>query len=146
MARAEILHVEDDPDDAFFVGKAFNKALGESVVRHVKDGHDAIEYLKKTGVLNAAGSPEADLVLLDLKLPDVDGFEVLQWIRSQPRFKQLVVIILSGSSVEADKVRAHQLGANAYFSKTIDYRDVVAFVASQLANRKSGPGANAGSI
>ena len=133
-----MLHVEDDSDDAFFVARAFGRALAGCVIRRVKDGREAMDFLGGTGEFSAAGgAPQADLVLLDLKLPDVGGFEVLQWIRSQARFKALPVVILSGSSVEEDKQRARELGASAYFVKTPNYADVAAFVAGLLPQKGS---------
>jgi DNA-binding response OmpR family regulator len=140
MSQPVILHVEDDSDDAFFVAYAFEGGLPGCIIRHVKDGREAIDFLDRTGEFaTPVGNPGPDLVLLDLKLPDVNGFEVLQWIRSQARFKSLYVLVLSGSSVEKDRERARQLGANAYFVKTPKYADVVEFVAGLLKNPKSGP-------
>ena len=138
MCQPVILHVEDDSDDAFFVANAFDNAAPECVLHRVKDGREAIDYLDETGQFAPPGNrPKADLVVLDLKLPDVDGFEVLQWIRSQARFNKLPVLVLSGSSVEKDKERSLQLGANAYFVKTPKYEDVVRFAASLLRQSKA---------
>lgn len=138
MSQPVILHVEDDPDDAFFIAYAFGNELPQYVLRRVKDGREAINYLEGTGEFATTGSnPKPALVLLDLKLPDVNGFEVLQWIRSQVRFDGLQVIILSGSSVEKDKERALQSGANAYFVKTPKYADVLKFAAGILERSKT---------
>jgi len=138
MPQVVILHVEDDSDDAFFLERAFRKALPECMVRRVNDGRIAIDYLGGVGQFATPGAnPKADLVLLDLKMPEVSGFEVLQWIRSRSQFQSLQVVVLSGSSVLADKERAFQLGANAYFVKTPEYADVVAFVAGFLQSQKS---------
>ena len=138
MSQAVILHVEDDANDALFVAHAFQNGLPECVLRRVKDGREAIDYLDGTGEFATPGShPKPDLVLLDLKLPDVDGFEVLEWMRSQAQFKSLKVIILSGSSVAKDKERSLRLGANAYFVKTPSYQDVIAYVARLLQTEKA---------
>jgi len=137
MAQKVVLHVEDDSDDAFFVARALRKALPQLLIRRVKDGREAIDYLGGTGEWAAPSNAAPDFVLLDLKLPDIDGFEVLQWIRKQPRLKELQVFILSGSSVAEDKERAQGLGAKAYFVKTTDYKEVVASYASVLQNPKA---------
>jgi len=137
MPQVAILHVEDDSDDAFFVTHAFRKGLPECVVRRVNDGRAAINYLEGAGEFATPGNPKADIVLLDLKMPGVDGFEVLEWIRGRPQLKSLQVVVLSGSSVAKDKDLAFQLGANAYFVKTPEYADVVAFVAGFLHKQKS---------
>jgi DNA-binding response OmpR family regulator len=139
MSQPVILHVEDDPDDALFVAYAFSNALPECVIRRVKDGREAIDYLNRATELAKTGTqPMPDLMLLDLKLPDINGFEVLQWIRSHAQFKTLQVIVLSGSSIERDKKQARELGANAYFVKTPKYQDLVAFVAGLLKNPTPG--------
>ena len=137
MSQPVILHVEDDPDDALFVAYAFSNASPECVIRRVKDGREAIDYLNRAAELAKTGSQSMpELMLLDLKLPDINGFEVLQWIRSQAQFKTLQVIVLSGSSIERDKKQARELGANAYFVKTPKYADLVEFVAGFLKNPK----------
>ena len=135
MSQVVILHVEDDPDDAFFVARALSNALPKCVVKLVKDGREAIEYLERSDEVSNTDNPNADLVLLDLKLPDVSGFEVLQWIRSEPRFKNLPVFILSGSSIVADRERCQKLGAHAYIVKTVDYEDVVTHVAALVKDK-----------
>ena len=138
MSQTVILHAEDDPDDAFFVEHAFRKALPECIVQRVNDGRAVINYLDGVGEFAKPGSnPKAGILLLDLKMADVGGFEVLEWLRSRPQFKSLQVVVLSGSSVVKDKEHSFQLGANAYFVKTPEYADVVAFVAGFLQNQKS---------
>jgi CheY-like chemotaxis protein len=138
-SSAVILHVEDEVDDAFFVARAFGKMRSGCAVLHVKDGPSAIDYLSGDGkYANREDYPLPDLLLLDLKLPVVSGFEVMEWARSQPLFKELPIIILSGSPLDGDRVRAKALGALAYFVKTATYEDVAAFTLRFLsANPKS---------
>jgi CheY-like chemotaxis protein len=124
-----ILHVEDSSDDAFLLGLAVKKAKTGWGIKHALDGQEAINYLGGTGQFsNRDLFPFPSLVLLDLKLPKADGFEVLAWARSQPEIKDLPIIILSGSVLEEDRARCHGLGSTAYFAKTPAYEDVMLFI------------------
>jgi len=107
----KILHVEDNADDVMLVGLAFRKTGTSAVLEVATDGEKAITFLS-----NCGESPPV-CVLLDIKLPSISGFEVLAWIRSQPRFKRLPVIMLTSSLLPADINRAYDLGANSYLVK-----------------------------
>jgi len=114
----EILLVEDNPDDVFFMQYALKKA-GISYPIHIAgDGHEAVDYL--TGIdkySDRQAFPLPTLILLDLKLPFLSGFEVLAWMREQPALRDLPVFILTGSSEACDKKRARELEAKGYFVK-----------------------------
>ncbi len=126
-----ILHVEDDPNDALFVRMALEKLTPPPRVDWVKDGQEALDYLGAAGVhKRRAGQALPNLVLLDLKLPRLNGFEVLNWIRAQPGLQALPVVVLSGSSIIEDKQRALNLGATVYFVKTPFYLDILNYVGS----------------
>jgi two-component system response regulator len=112
-----ILLVEDNNDDIKLTQRAFNKCdycLNSCNLEVVKDGVEAVEYLK-TSVL-------PKIILLDLKLPRMDGFEVLKYIRSNKRTKLIPVIILTSSTEEKDVNRAYNLGANSYIRKPVDFK------------------------
>ena len=135
-----ILHVEDSLDDAFLLGLAVKTAKAGWDLKHVLDGQEAINYLGGVGQFsNRDLFPFPSLVLLDLKLPRADGFEVLAWARSQPQTKELPIIILSGSVLEKDRARGHRLGATAYFSKTPAYEDVMRFIEGLRLPLELGP-------
>ena len=113
-----ILHVEDRPEDVFLLKYAFTRAEITNPVQVAIDGQEAIDYLAGKGkYADRAQFPFPCLVLLDLKLPVKSGIEVLQWIRSQPSLKSLIVIILSSSIYEGDIKRAYELGVNAFLVK-----------------------------
>ena len=115
-----ILHVEDSPDDRFLVALAVRRAGGPVELQIAENGEKAIEYLEGRGGFSdrtSHGLP--DLVLLDLKLPLKSGLEVLGWIRSQPQFKDLPVVILSSSEQASDMEKAIDVGASAYFVKPL---------------------------
>ncbi|MBC8875021.1 MAG: response regulator [Planctomycetes bacterium] len=118
--RETLLIVEDDPYDAKLIKRAIKKARILNPVQVVEDGEQAIAYL--------AGHPPYDdrsqfplpvLMLLDLKLPRKDGFEVLQWLRSQAALGRLPVVMLTSSSQTYDINRAYDLGANSYLVKPV---------------------------
>ena len=121
-----ILLVEDDPNDTLLIKRAFQKAdLGE-ILKSVSDGDQAIEYLSGTNEFaDRARFPLPFLVLLDLKMPSTDGFQVLQWVRAQRDFKRLLVVVLTSSNLQTDVDRAYDLGANSYLVKPVEFNEMV---------------------
>ena len=113
-----ILLVEDDENDVFFTKRAFKEAGIVNPVQVAQDGKEAMDRLSGGGEYADRGQfPLPHVVLLDLKLPQVMGLEVLKWVREQPGLKNLIVIILSSSQVRQDIDRAYQFGANAFLVK-----------------------------
>ena len=127
MARsATILLVEDDPNDALVVRRAAQKTLLGIPLMLVANGEEAIHYLKGEGAYaDRRAYPFPDIVLLDLDMPLLNGFEVLRWMREQPRFKRLPVIVLTGSIEDHDANLAYDAGANSYIVKPTDYDQLV---------------------
>jgi len=113
-----ILLVEDEENDVFFLKHAFEEVGILNPLQVAQDGKEAMDYLSGHGeYADRERFPLPCLILLDLKLPRVMGFEVLQWIREQPSLKALVVIILTSSRLEPDIEKAYKSGANAYLVK-----------------------------
>ena len=113
-----VLYVEDDSDDLALLELAARKCGTPFALQHAADGEQAISYLNGAGdYADREDYPFPDLVLLDLKLPRPDGFEVLQWIRDNPITQTLPVVVLAGSCFRADIRRALELGANHYAAK-----------------------------
>ena len=117
-----ILLVEDNPDDELLTLLAFkeNNIMNSVVVAH--DGEEALDYLFGKGKYKGRNIAELpQIVLLDLKLPKVDGLEVLREIRSSEHTKLLPVIVLTSSREELDVVRSYRSGANSYIRKPVDF-------------------------
>lgn len=118
----KILLVEDNPDDELLTLMAFkdNNILNEVTV--ARDGAEAFDYLFNNVVQDKTHSSFLPhIILLDLKLPKIDGLEVLQKIRSSERTKLLPVIVLTSSKEEIDIIKSYQLGANSYIRKPVDF-------------------------
>lgn len=122
MKQACILLVEDNPDDVELTLRAFQKNAIQNEVIVVRDGAEALDYLFGTGIY--AGR-DADImpavILLDLRLPKIDGLEVLRRIRGDERTKLLPVVILTSSKEEQDLTNGYKLGANSYIRKPVDF-------------------------
>lgn len=126
MAQKMILLVEDNPDDEALTLRALNKNRVANNIVVVRDGVEALDYLFGSG--SYAGRDPFDLpqvVLLDIKLPKVDGLEVLRRIRSDPRTHMLPVVILTSSREEQDLIQAYSNGANSYVRKPVDFNQFV---------------------
>jgi DNA-binding response OmpR family regulator len=133
-----ILHVEDDDNDAFLVERAFRKAALAARLLRVSDGREALEYLNMSGdSIDGVRSPVPSVMLLDLKLPEVDGFAVLAWTRADSRLRELTVFVLSSSDQPSDMAEAFRLGANRYFVKTLGFKDVIAAVTQLVGPSES---------
>ena len=113
-----ILYAEDEENDIFFLNLAFQDLGSPHTLRAVPDGEQVIDYLAGTGPFtDRASHPLPALVLLDINMPKKSGLEVLEWIRRQPRFKSLPVVMLTSSLRDEDMDKARQLGADDYLLK-----------------------------
>ena len=121
MKSRVILLLEDNPDDAELAMRAFPKTTGNHDLILARDGVEALDYLLGTGPHAAEPPPAPDLVLLDLKLPRVDGLEVLRRLRAEERTRHLPVVVLTSSEQEEDIVNSYKSGANSYVRKPVDF-------------------------
>ena len=124
MNEKYILLVEDDPNDELLTLHALQENRIRNKVIVTRDGAEALDYLFSTGP--RAGKPLPDLpqfVLLDLKLPKIDGIEVLQALRAHARTHLLPVIIFTSSKQEKDMINGYRLGANSYVRKPVDFTE-----------------------
>ena len=120
-----ILLVEDDPKDIDLTLAALGeyKLVNEVIV--VRDGAEALDYLHTEGNYRSRARENPAVVLLDLKLPKVDGLEVLREIRSDERLKYIPVVVLTSSREDRDMVASYKLGVNAYVVKPVDFHEFV---------------------
>ncbi|MBI5880463.1 MAG: response regulator [Chloroflexi bacterium] len=118
----EILLVEDNPNDVELTLHAFKRNNLTNRIHVVRDGAEALEYLFGVGAYAGRNVDQAPkVVLLDLKLPKVDGLEVLQRVKSDARTRTIPIVVLTSSREEGDIVRSYNLGVNSYIVKPVDF-------------------------
>lgn len=126
-----ILLVEDDRDDVFIFRRALKAARIGNPLIVVKSGQEAVDYLSHGGAYTDQEKyPLPFVIFLDLKLPYLDGFEVLTWIRQQPALRPIVVVVLTGSDETRDHQKAYSLGARSYLVKPPQAEHILQFMES----------------
>jgi CheY-like chemotaxis protein len=124
-----ILLVEDSPDDALLIQRAFRKANLANPVQLVRDGEEAVAYLSGDAPFaDRARFPLPVFMLLDLKLPRRSGLEVLAWVRQESAVKRLPVVVLTSSRESVDVNRAYDLGVNSYLTKPVGFEALIEMV------------------
>lgn len=122
MTAATIVQAEDDDDDYFLSSRAFEKIGVLDRVRRVKDGQELMDYLRR----GETALPPT-LVLLDLRLPKISGWEALREIKSDARLRRVPVVVLTSSNVEEEVARAYDLGCNSFIKKPMGMDEYAAF-------------------
>jgi two-component system response regulator len=118
----EILLIEDNPEDVEITLRAFQKHHLANKIHVVRDGEEALECLFDTGrYLESSACGNIKLILLDLKLPKVDGLEILQKCKADPRTRNIPVVVLTSSREERDLVQSYNFGVNSYVVKPVDF-------------------------
>jgi CheY-like chemotaxis protein len=120
-----ILLAEDNPNDADLTVRALSASQPPNEIVLAGDGSEVLDCLYRRGVFRTRNGDPPAVVLLDLKMPKVDGLEVLWQIKSDPMLKSIPVVVFTSSKERIDLVRAYQLGANAYVVKPVGYREFV---------------------
>ncbi|HWA88046.1 MAG TPA: response regulator [Opitutus sp.] len=120
-----ILLAEDNPNDVELVLAAFRQANLANEVLVARDGAEALDFLHGQGVYAGQAAPAPSVVLLDLKMPRVDGREVLRQIRADPKLRHLPVVMLTSSKEEIDLADCYRLGANAYVVKPVSFDEFI---------------------
>ena len=129
--QMEILLVEDNPRDAELTTRALKKRNLANHLVHVQDGQEALDFLFGNGThAGRTLQPQPKVVLLDLKLPKVNGIEVLRQIRADERTKLLPVVVLTSSREERDVVETYKLGVNSYIVKPVEFENFSEAVSS----------------
>ncbi len=117
----EILLVEDDPGDEELALHALGKHRLANQIQVVRDGAEALDFIFRTGAYAQRPDQNPRLILLDLKLPKVDGLEVLQRIKSNPHTQLIPVVVMTASYEERDVIESYRLGGNSYIVKPVDF-------------------------
>ncbi len=126
LDQVSILLAEDDENDIFLMRRAFERAGIPNGLVVVRNGQEAIDYLSGAGkYADREKHPMPGLLLLDLKMPWMDGFDVLKWLRSQSQFDTLPVVVLTSSKLQADVDRSRQFGVYDYRVKPQGFDDLV---------------------
>lgn len=126
LAHDTILLIEDDPNDVILLQRTISRFSLGRPMQVVSSGMQAISYLDGQGAFaDREQHPLPTLVFLDLKLPDLSGFEVLTWVRQQARLVRTRVVVLTGSRKSLDVYRAYELGASSYLVKPVQPADIV---------------------
>jgi DNA-binding response OmpR family regulator len=120
-----ILLVEDDPKDVELTLTALEEYNLANEVIVARDGEEALEYLYSRGKFKTRSSDNPAVILLDLKLPKVDGLEVLKQVKSDGKLSMIPVVVLTSSKEEKDMVASYKLGVNAYVVKPVDFHEFV---------------------
>jgi len=133
--HAPVLIAEDDPNDVFLLKRAFEKAGVNNPVVIARNGQEAIDYLNGSGkFIDRTVHPLPGLMFLDLKMPLVDGFDVLAWLHKQPRTGKVPVVVLTSSNQERDIMQAQQMGADDYRVKPQQFEELLEIV-KDIRNR-----------
>lgn len=118
-----VLHIEDDPAHAELIRRGFEEHRRASEIRHFDNGPEAIDYLLRRGAYaDPESSPTPDVVLLDLRLPGMDGLEILEQLRAEEMTRDLPVVILTTSQAEDDKLKSYRQQINGYVVKPMDFK------------------------
>ena len=126
LNEVAILLAEDDENDIFLMGRAFDRAGIPNPLFVVRNGQETVDYLAGTGdYAQRDKHPLPGLLLLDLKMPWMDGFDVLKWLRTHPQFDQLPVVVLTSSKLQSDVDKSRQLGVYDYRVKPHGFDDLV---------------------
>lgn len=123
MQQIDILLAEDNEDHVFLIKKAVSEITDDLkyVLHIVRDGEEVLKYMRNEG--KYAGKPRPDLILLDLKIPKKDGFEVLRELKSNPKYRAIPIVVLTSSTDEEDVIRSYSLGSNGYAIKPIKFEE-----------------------
>jgi len=126
MSRKTVLVADDDVDDISLLKRAFIRAGIDISMKVVRDGEEVIQYLHgDEPFADRDEFPIPKLLLLDLKMPRTDGFEVLEWVRKQQNLRRLLVVVMTSSDEPQDVDRAYDLGANSFLRKPDDFTNLI---------------------
>ena len=120
--EVEILFIEDNPHEAELTIRSLKKHNLANKLMHIDDGADALDFIFAKGIYSEReNSPEPKLIILDLKLPKIDGLEILRQLKAEEKTKLIPVVVLTSSQEERDVVESYRLGVNSYIVKPVNF-------------------------
>lgn len=122
--QLDILVAEDTPSDIRLLESAMARCGDIHSLKIVKDGQELIDYLRGEPPFNQPDRQIPNVILMDLKMPRMDGFEVLAWLRKHPECSVIPVVVMSSSGMDSDVLQAYRLGANAFFEKPLHFDEL----------------------
>lgn len=126
--KYSVLIADDSEEDSFFMERALRESTRFQVIASVRNGEEAVAYLAGSGPYQDRQLwPFPDVILVDLKMPRLDGFQVLEWLQKQD-FPSLKVVVLSGASIAEDVQRVRSLGADAFYAKSLQHAKLIELV------------------
>jgi len=126
VIKRTVLLVEDNPQDELLILRALRKANISAAIDVVRDGQQAVDYLFRTGEYSQRAEELPSLVLLDINLPKLSGFDVLKRVRAEPNTQLLPVVMFTSSDEANDRLRAYSTGANSFVSKPLEFAEFIA--------------------
>jgi CheY-like chemotaxis protein len=120
-----ILYAEDNENDIELTLEAFKQCKLQNRIDVVRDGQQVIDYLKYENEFKSREKEKPVLILLDIKMPKLDGIQTLRALKSDPEFRTIPIVMLTSSSIERDMVESYNLGVNAYVIKPVDFNDFI---------------------
>jgi len=126
VTKRTVLLVEDNPQDELLILRALRKANVPAAIDVVRDGQQAVDYLFRTGEYSQRTEQLPSLVLLDINLPKLSGFDVLKRMRAEPNTQLLPVVMFTSSDEDDDRLRAYSSGANSFVSKPLEFAEFIA--------------------
>jgi CheY-like chemotaxis protein len=134
LSALSVLYAEDDENDVFFMERAFSRLKLRSALRVVLNGREAVAYLEGTGAYaDRSKYPLPNLLLLDVKMPEMSGLEVLKWARERPEFEQLPIVLFTSSTQRRDIDFSRDHRASAYLVKPSNAEDLTPIVSRIIA-------------
>lgn len=123
--QCHLLLVEDNPDHAELILNCLQECHGELNVNHLTDGERALDYLMRRGdFADPESSPRPEVIVLDLRMPKIDGLEVIRRLKASPDLKRIPVVVLTTSKAQIDVAKAYDLHANSYLLKPDDFEEL----------------------
>lgn len=126
VRRIPILMAEDDPDDRLMAKEALEEVRLANELHFVENGEELLDFLKRrNGYEDPAASPRPGVILLDLKMPRVDGFDALEVIKEDPELRNIPVVVMTTSRADEDVIRSYDLGVSGYVTKPVTFEGLV---------------------